>query len=78
METPRIGGAIVAGASTHVSERVLTCRLPRGEVFPSGFLPLPTGNVLRESPVDLYSTAPVFRTLRDTEHERDPVSAVSH
>ena len=35
-----------------------------GEVYPSGFLPLTTGNVRHESLVDLYRHHPVFRQLR--------------
>ena len=38
-----------------------------GEVNPSGFLPLPTGNV-RESPLaQLYQDSPIFRDLRDPD-----------
>ena len=38
-----------------------------GEVNPSGFLPLPAGNV-RESPLaQLYRHSPIFRELRDPE-----------
>ncbi len=37
----------------------------RGEVMPSGFLPLPAGNVRRRSPVEIYRDAPLFRQLRD-------------
>lgn len=40
----------------------------RGEVYPSGFLPLAVGNVRTASLVDLYRHAPVFTELRD--HER--------
>jgi radical SAM protein len=36
-----------------------------GEVCPSGFLPVVTGNVRRDSVVDLYRDHPVFRELRD-------------
>jgi radical SAM protein len=36
----------------------------RGDVTPSGFLPLAVGNVRRTSPVELYRDAPVFRRLR--------------
>lgn len=38
-----------------------------GEVFPSGFLPISAGNVKRESLVDIYRDAPLFRSLRDPE-----------
>lgn len=38
-----------------------------GDVFPSGFLPLRAGNVRRNSLVDIYREAPLFRSLRDPE-----------
>jgi AdoMet-dependent heme synthase len=37
----------------------------RGEVMPSGFLPLSAGSVREESPVSLYRDSPLFRELRD-------------
>jgi radical SAM protein len=37
-----------------------------GEVFPSGFLPVSGGNVLRDRLTDVYRDSPLFRTLRDT------------
>jgi radical SAM protein with 4Fe4S-binding SPASM domain len=37
-----------------------------GFVFPSGFLPLPTGNVRTDDIVALYREHPVFTGLRDT------------
>jgi radical SAM protein len=37
-----------------------------GEIFPSGFLPVPGGNVRRDSLVDIYRNSPLFRTLRDS------------
>ena len=37
-----------------------------GDVYPSGFLPLRVGNVRRDSIVDLYRDAPLFRLLRDS------------
>jgi len=37
----------------------------RGEVFPSGFLPLSGGNVRTASLVDIYRDSPLFRDLRD-------------
>lgn len=39
-----------------------------GDVTPSGFLPLPTGNVRQTSPLALYRTHPLFRALRDPDH----------
>jgi len=38
-----------------------------GEVFPSGFLPVSTGNVRRHSLADVYQHSPLFVALRDTE-----------
>jgi len=37
-----------------------------GEVYPSGFLPLPAGNVLWEPLSEIYLNSPLFRALRDT------------
>jgi len=38
----------------------------RGDVMPSGFLPIPAGNVRERSLADIYQHAPLFRELRDT------------
>jgi AdoMet-dependent heme synthase len=38
----------------------------KGEIFPSGFLPLTGGNVLEESLTDVYRNSELFKTLRDT------------
>ena len=37
----------------------------QGDVYPSGFLPLKTGNVRSDSVVDLYRDSEIFTTLRD-------------
>ena len=37
-----------------------------GEVYPSGFLPLPAGNILWEPLADIYQNSPWFRSLRDS------------
>jgi radical SAM protein len=37
----------------------------RGEVFPSGFLPLPCGNVRDRDVIEIYRESPVLRALRD-------------
>jgi radical SAM protein len=37
----------------------------RGEVMPSGFLPIAAGDVRRRHPVDVYRRSPLFRRLRD-------------
>jgi radical SAM protein len=39
----------------------------KGEVNPSGFLPVDVGNVRTENIVDLYRNHPVFTSLRDVE-----------
>jgi radical SAM protein len=38
----------------------------RGDVFPSGFLPVSAGSVRQQSLVDIYRTSPLFCTLRDS------------
>ena len=37
-----------------------------GDVFPSGFLPVRAGNILRESLPSIYRNSPLFQILRDT------------
>lgn len=37
-----------------------------GEIYPSGFLPISSGNVRRRSLVDVYRNAALFRVLRDS------------
>ena len=37
-----------------------------GEIFPSGFLPVSGGNVLRDPLPEVYRNSPLFRSLRDT------------
>jgi radical SAM protein len=39
----------------------------RGEVFPSGFMPVPVGNVRKKSLVEIYREAPLFNDLRDPD-----------
>lgn len=36
-----------------------------GDVMPSGFLPIPCGNIRERDIIEIYRTAPVFRELRD-------------
>ena len=38
-----------------------------GEIYPSGFLPIPLGHVRREDPVAIYREHPLFRALRDPD-----------
>ncbi|MEZ4537604.1 MAG: radical SAM protein [Cyanobacteriota/Melainabacteria group bacterium] len=39
----------------------------RGEIMPSGFLPLVAGNVREDSVTDIYRNHPLFKTLRDPD-----------
>jgi radical SAM protein len=39
----------------------------RGEIFPSGFLPISCGNVRTSDPIEIYRHHPVFRELRDAD-----------
>jgi len=38
-----------------------------GEVFPSGFLPVPCGNIRQRDALEIYRDHPVFRGLRDED-----------
>jgi len=38
-----------------------------GEIMPSGFLPIPAGNVRRDDVVQVYRTHPLFKELRNPE-----------
>ncbi|MFC4405935.1 TIGR04053 family radical SAM/SPASM domain-containing protein [Haloarchaeobius iranensis] len=46
-----------------------------GEVYPSGFLPEPAGDVRDESVVDIYRDAPLFERLRDADALRGKCGA---
>ncbi len=50
----------------------------RGEVFPSGFLPIACGNVRAKDPVEIYRTHPTFRALRDPEALNGKCSACEY
>jgi len=39
----------------------------RGEVFPSGFLPVSCGNIREQSAIEIYRTHPTFQLLRDSD-----------
>ncbi|WP_336136674.1 radical SAM protein [Natronomonas amylolytica] len=55
----RRGGIIAGDGFAFVSHT--------GEVYPSGFLPEPAGNVRDESVVDIYQEAQLFERLRDRD-----------
>ncbi len=38
-----------------------------GEIYPAGFLPIVTGNVRKDHPVEVYRNHPLFRSLRDAD-----------
>lgn len=38
-----------------------------GEIYPSGFMPISAGNVRKDSLVNIYREAPLFKDLRDEE-----------
>ena len=46
-----------------------------GEVFPSGFLPAPAGNVRERSVVEIYRESELFRSLRDPDALRGKCGA---
>ena len=67
----RDGAVIAHGAHGKHGERVNDGRgflfvSHRGELFPSGFLPIPCGNVRDSDPIDVYRNHPLFQKLRDT------------
>ncbi|NJN93278.1 MAG: TIGR04053 family radical SAM/SPASM domain-containing protein [Anaerolineales bacterium] len=39
----------------------------RGDVFPSGFMPISAGNIKEKSLVEIYREAPLFQDLRDSD-----------
>jgi radical SAM protein len=38
-----------------------------GQIYPSGFLPIPTGNIIGASLVEVYRDHPLFKSLRNVE-----------
>ena len=40
----------------------------RGDVYPSGFLPISGGNIRKQSLASIYRDAPLFRALRDSHN----------
>lgn len=42
----------------------------KGDVYPSGFLPLKAGNVREQALKDIYRDSPLFKSLRDPEQLR--------
>src|SRR5437879_3634704 len=49
-----------------------------GEIFPSGFLPVSAGNVLRDSLVNVYQNSSLFRSLRDPEAKEGKCGACEY
>ena len=50
----------------------------RGEIFPSGFLPLPCGNVRAASVIDVYRDHPVFKQLRNSDELKGKCGACEY
>jgi radical SAM protein len=50
----------------------------RGKIFPSGFLPVPAGDVRRDDVVEVYREAPLFRWLRDKDLLRGKCGACEY
>jgi radical SAM protein with 4Fe4S-binding SPASM domain len=49
-----------------------------GEIFPSGFLPVPCGNVRAANPVSVYRNHPTFRLLRDSNALKEKCRACNY
>jgi radical SAM protein len=76
-ETPSSGGLLVTGAGYSFADGLgqsnrgvndgngFAFVSHTGDVCPSGFLPLPGGNVRDKSFADIYRDSPLFRDLRD-------------
>lgn len=60
------GGAQKSTAKNLYDAKGLVFVSHTGEVYPSGFLPIPAGNVLWEPLSEIYQYSPVFRSLRDS------------
>ena len=50
----------------------------RGDIYPSGFLPLRAGNVRTDDLADIYRESPLFRSLRDTNLLRGKCGACEY
>ena len=62
-----VGGTASGGASGIGDGRGFVFVAYNGEVWPSGFLPLPVGNVRDQVLGELYRDAPLMRQLRDPD-----------
>lgn len=49
-----------------------------GQVFPSGFLPLPCGDVRQQDPISIYQGHPTFRLLRNSNALKGKCGACSY
>jgi radical SAM protein len=58
------GGRFVPGLSDGSGFLFISAR---GDIQPSGFLPLTAGNVRTDSPVEVYQRHPIFTALRDPD-----------
>ena len=48
-----------------------------GDVYPSGLLPIKTGNIRTNSLAEIYRNSPVFQNLRNPDKYRESVVLVS-
>lgn len=63
IEVEERGESVIAGSTSDGSGFVFVSHT--GQVCPSGFLPVPGGNIRDGNLVDIYRNAPIFRDLRD-------------
>ncbi len=61
----RSEGERAAGIGTTNDGKGICFVSHRGDILPSGFLPIAAGNVRRDSLVETYRNSPLFRALRD-------------
>lgn len=50
----------------------------RGEIYPSGFLPIDCGNVREADPIQIYRDHPTFRALRDADRRTGKCGACAY
>ncbi len=66
------GGTAPRARATIADGRGFVFVAANGDICPSGFLPLPAGNVRRDDVLEVYRRHPIFRDLRDPGALRGP------
>lgn len=61
-----LGDLVDQGYGGRNEERAFIFVSHTGEVYPSGFLPLPAGNIRHRRLAEIYRSSPLFVSLRDT------------